>query len=217
MKIGQRIYDDLTGPDLTGDFPGILYLMGSPKTNKMKKWLIGSLVGGVIIFAWQFLSWTVLQLHEAEARYTPNQDTLLQQLAAGLKEDGQYMLPTVPPGSSQKAAEEMGKTMHGKPWAMVTYKTAYVSDMVRPMIRGALVSIFLAFCLIYILTRGGTPRPLRIFAGAVALGLLTFLWGPYTQHNWFQTPVPTLHGHLIDSLTAWGLVGIWLGWWLNRR
>ena len=50
----------------------------------MKKWLIGSFVGAILIFVWQFLSWTVFQLHEAEARYTPAQDSVLRYLNSHL-------------------------------------------------------------------------------------------------------------------------------------
>jgi hypothetical protein len=183
----------------------------------MKKWLIGSLVGAILLFGWQFLSWSVLHLHVSEAKYTTAQDSVLNYLSSSLKEDGIYMLPTVPPGSSEKEGMELGKKMNGKPWATVMYKTAFKYDMARPMIRGFLVDLFLVFSLIYILTRGGIPAGYRIFAGSIALGLVTFLWGPYTQHNWFQTPTASLHGHLIDAIAAWGLTGIWLGWWLNKK
>ncbi len=183
----------------------------------MKKWLIGSLVGAILIFIWQFLSWAVLNLHVAEAKYTPAQDSILQCLSSTLKEDGSYMLPTVPPGASMSEGEELGKKMDGKPWASVTYKTSYSYGMTRPMIRGFLVDLFIFFCLIYTLTRGGTPTAIRVVAGSVAVGLITFFYGPYTQHNWFQTPAETMYGHLIDALVAWGLAGIWLGWWLNRK
>ena len=56
----------------------------------MKKWLIGSFVGAILIFVWQFLSWTVFQLHEAEAKYTPAQDSILQYLNTQFKETGTY-------------------------------------------------------------------------------------------------------------------------------
>ncbi len=183
----------------------------------MKKWLIGSLVGAILLFGWQFLSWTVLKIHEAEAKYTPAQDSVLSCLSSTFNEDGMYMIPTVPPGTPEKEAMALGEKMHGKPWAIVMYKNAYNHSMTRPMIRGFLVDLFLVFSLIYILTRAGTPTQMRIFAGSVALGLVTFLWGPYTMHNWFQTPTEVLQGQLIDSIVAWGLVGVWLGWWLNRK
>jgi hypothetical protein len=36
----------------------------------MKKLVIGSLVGGIIIFIWQTLSWAMLNLHHASQEYT---------------------------------------------------------------------------------------------------------------------------------------------------
>lgn len=183
----------------------------------MKKWLIGSLVGAILVFAWQFLSWSMLGIHDGEAKYTASQDSIISYLSATLKEDGVYMLPTVPPGSSMEAGQELGEKMHGKPWATVMYKNAYNHDMVRPMIRGFLIDLFLVFTLIYVLTRAGTPSSMRIFAGSVAVGLFTWLLGPYTAHNWFQIPMEAATGHLIDAVVAWGAVGLWLGWWLNRK
>ena len=183
----------------------------------MKKWLIGSLVGAIIVFVWQFLSWTMLGIHDAEAKYTPAQDSIVSLLSSTLQEDGIYMLPNVPPGSSSEEMEALGEKMNGKPWATVTYKKSYVNGMTMPMVRGFLIDLFLVFSLIYVLTRGGTPNSMRIFAGSVAIGLFTWLWGPYTTHNWFQIPMEATYGHLIDALVAWGVVGLWLGWWLNRK
>jgi hypothetical protein len=191
--------------------------MFKPKPAIMKKWIIGSVIGAIIVFAWQFLSWAVLEIHIGEAKYTPEQDSIVSFLSTQLKEDGMYMLPTVPPGSGMDAGQKLGEQMDGKPWAVVTYRSAYSNAMTMPMVRGFLVDIFLVFSLIYILTRGGTPSGMRIFAGSVAAGLFTFLFGPYTQHIWFQTPTAAYTGHLIDAIVAWGLTGLWLGWWLNRK
>lgn len=183
----------------------------------MKKWLVGSFVGAILVFLWQFLSWVILNLHSGEAKYTPAQTEVINALSASLKEDGVYMVPTAPPGSTMDDHNKLAEQMDGKPWATVIYRTAYKNDMVMPMIRGFLVDWFLVFTLIYILTRGGTPTGIRVLAGSVAVGLFTFLAGPYTMHNWYQTPNEAYTGHLIDAFVTWGLAGIWLGWWLNRK
>ena len=188
-----------------------------PKSTIMKKWLIGSIVGGIIVFLWQFLSWMKLPIHSGEAKYTPAQTEILNSLSASIKEDGMYMLPTVQPGASMEDHEKLMKENDGKPRATLIYRSNYKIDMVRPMIRGFLVDLVLVFLLIYIITRAGTPTAMRIFAASIALGLFTFLVGPYTMHNWFQTPTEAYTGHLIDAFVTWGLVGIWLGWWLNRK
>ena len=183
----------------------------------MKKWLIGSLVGAVIVFIWQFLSWTILPIHDGEAKYTPAQTELLNSISSALKEDGTYMLPTVAPGASMDEHEALMKSMEGKPWATIIYRSSYKLDMVMPLVRGFLIDVALVFLLIYIITRGGTPTSTRVLAASVAIGLFTFLVGPYMMHNWFQTTTASFMGHFIDGLVAWGLCGIWLGWWLNRK
>ncbi len=66
----------------------------------MKKWIIGSLVGAIIVFAWQAASWTFLGIHAGEEKYTPAQDQILSTLASSNLEDGMYMLPNVKPDAT---------------------------------------------------------------------------------------------------------------------
>src|SRR5678816_1381218 len=66
------------------------------KINYMKKWIIGSLVGALIVFAWQFLSWTMIGIHSGEEKYASAQDQVLSALSSSNLEDGMYMLPTTP-------------------------------------------------------------------------------------------------------------------------
>ena len=54
----------------------------------MKKQLIATLVGGVLIFFWQFLSWTALNVHGAEFTYTPNEGKILEALSQNLPASG---------------------------------------------------------------------------------------------------------------------------------
>ena len=180
----------------------------------MKKWLIGSLVGALIVFGWQGLSWMVLGIHDSTMKYTPAQNEIMTAISAGITEDGLYMMPSA---ATKKEQEAMKDQMDGKPWATVIYHKEFKMDMAMPMIRAFLVDLFLVISLIYILTRGGTPIGRRVFSGSVALGLAFFLWGPYHGHIWFQLPWHMIKGDLIDSLASWSLCGIWLGWWLNRK
>lgn len=183
----------------------------------MKKWLIGSLVGAIIVFAWHFLSWGVLGIHSDHMKYHPQQDSIIGFLSSTIKEDGAYMLPTVAPGMSHAEEEAYMEKCLNKPWASVIYHNKFEVNMPMQIARGFLIDLFLVFSLIYILTRAGTPTAMRIFAASIAVGLFCFLWGPYTAHNWFALPMSMIKGDLIDAFAAWGLCGIWLGWWLNRR
>ncbi|MGZ8516702.1 MAG: hypothetical protein ACXWWD_05100 [Chitinophagaceae bacterium] len=180
----------------------------------MKKYFVGSLIGAILIFAWQSLSWMVLGVHDDGMKFNPAQKEIMDVISANTTEDGFYMLPSA---ATQKEQETMMKEMEGKPWASVIYHKAYNGDMTMRMIRAFLVDIFLVISLIYILTRGGiTPVPRRVFAGSVAFGLAFFLWSPYMGHIWFDLPWHMIKGDLIDALAAWALCGVWLAWWLNR-
>lgn len=182
----------------------------------MKKWIIASLVGGLILFTWQFFSWTISGIHSAESKYTPAQDSILSILNNTLQEDGMYVVPNCPPGSSWSEMEQLGKSWDGKPAATVIYRKANDMDMALPMTRGYLIDFLIVFCMIFVLTRGGIPKPRQFILGSFAVGFIYFLHGPYMAHNWFQSPPATLYGHLIDTLVGWTLTGAWLGWWLNR-
>ena len=72
----------------------------------MKKSLIASIAGGIIIFFWQFLSNAALDLHRPASQSTPQQDSILAFLSTHLKE-GKYFLPNTPDNASN---EEKQKT-----------------------------------------------------------------------------------------------------------
>ena len=84
------------------------------------------------------------------------------------------------------------------------------------VIIGFLVDVILVVLVISILTRGGLPGFIGIFTGAIAIGVFSFLWGPYMMRNWFQVSWSSIQGHLFDAIVAWGLCGLWLAWWLRR-
>jgi len=110
----------------------------------MKKKIIAAIVGGIIIFVWQFLTWGLLNLHEAQQKYTPKQDSVLTYLSSQFSEDGAYMLPTFAPGTSNEEMEKQMKASEGKPWAQVVYHKSMpgMSKMYMNMGRSLLVNIF---------------------------------------------------------------------------
>jgi len=182
----------------------------------MKKWIIGSLVGAIIVFVWQAASWMFLGIHNGHMKYTPAQQQIISTLSSSLTEDGMYFMPASKPGASREEMENDMKEMAGKPWAMVTYGKSFNDDMIMPMITGFIVDIILVVLLISILTRGGLPGFTGIFTGAIAVGVFSFLWSHYMLRNWYNVPWSAIQGFLIDAIVAWGLCGLWLGWWLRR-
>jgi hypothetical protein len=180
----------------------------------MKKQLVATLVGGLILFVWQFLSWSLLPIHQSEYGYTPNQDKIMEALNQNLTEEGTYMLPGVPPGSSQEEAQAAMQAGSGKPWASISYHKSMNTAMGMNMIRGFVVDLLAAFLLIWLLMKVPNLTLGVVMQASVAVGLIGYLTIPYLNSIWFENDSI---GYLIDTLVQWGLVGVWLGWYLPRE
>ncbi len=183
----------------------------------MKKIVIGAIVAGIIIFLWQFLTWGGLNLHKAQQQYTPKQDSILAYLNTQFSEDGGYMLPTFAPDASDDAIKSQMQAMEGKPWAHVVYHKSMpgMNKMFMNIARSLLVDIVIAWLLIWVLMKIPSSNFKTVFLATLAVGFITFFMMPYTMHIWYESF--DLMIHLLDTIVTWSLVGVWLGWWLNRR
>ncbi|HEX5668607.1 MAG TPA: hypothetical protein VFX73_07370 [Chitinophagaceae bacterium] len=181
----------------------------------MKKHLIAAIVGGIIIFFWQFLSNAALDLHRPAQQYTPKQDTILNFLNAQL-EPGRYFLPTFPVGATTEEQQAQMNSADGKPWAIIDYHDSWSnSGMMMNMARGLLADIFIVYLFVWIITRTGIPSFGTIFMSSVLLGLIAFLNFPYAYFIWYKSP--GIWSDFMDAIVAWAGVGAWLGWYLNRK
>lgn len=183
----------------------------------MKKIIIGSLVGAILLFGWQGLSWMVMGIHDSAFKYSPAQDSLLTTISNSLPEEGQYFLPRLPDGASESEKEAYAKSMKDKPWAVVTYHKAYKADMVMPMIRGFLICFVCIWICCVVIGRIERKNFWAAFSTTLSFGVVSFLFVWYMGHNWMDTGWDVLTGELIDSIAGWGLAGIWLGWWYSRK
>ena len=183
----------------------------------MKKAIIGSIVGAIIIFIWQFLSFGLINFHKAAQDYTDKQDAIMGFLnSQGIKEGG-YVLPSAPATASREEMEAAMKASDGKPWARIEYHNSAANNtnaMVMNMIRGFLVNVVIVLLFCWVIAKMAAPRFGTILASAVAVGLIAFLNEPYTGFIWYKTF--DIWAYFFDALVSWGLTGIWLGWWLSR-
>ena len=181
----------------------------------MKKPLIGALVGGILIFIWQTLSWAMLNLHHASQEYTPKQDSIMSYLNTQFSEDGSYLMPNYPPGTSREDMEKQMDANKGKPWMQIQYHKAQNTNMGANIFRGLVLDIVMVALFCWILLKISVPEFSTIFFACLLTGLIVFMNSPYTIHIWY--PKADIMVHLTDALISWGLCGIWLGWWLSKK
>jgi len=88
-------------------------------------------------------------------------------------------------------------------------------NMSANIVRGLIVDILMVGFLSWILMKISPSSFGTIFTACLFTGIIVFTNAPYTVHIWY--PKADLMAHLYDAIFSWGLCGIWLGWWLNRK
>lgn len=179
----------------------------------MQKIIIGALVGALILFIWQFLSWGLINFHADQMAYTAKQDAVLQALAEAELEEGDYFMPQLAPGFTPEDMQQFEKEQTGKPWALVRYRKAYQNNMPMNMIRGFAVDFVALLLLCWMLGKMSGLNLTTTVMVSIAVGLIGYFSINYINSIWFEgNTLPDL----LDAVVSWGLVGAWLGWWLNR-
>lgn len=178
------------------------------------KSVIGILVSGVILFVWQFLSWTLLNVHAGNQKYTAKQNEILQYLNDNLEGEGSYFLPNVPPGTPAEQMEAEMNSRKGQPWATISFHKTMDMNMGLNMARGLVINFVAIALLVWVLTQFAKKGFKEFFLASLFTGLISYFTGPYTLSIWYEfNSIPDL----IDSIAGWSLVGLWLGYWLSKE
>ena len=180
----------------------------------MTRGIIGALVGAIILFVWQFMSWAMLELHSDSMKHAPNQDAILDCLTQHLPGEGEYFVPNLADGAGHEAEQQYMETRIGKPWAMIQYHESLQMSMGMNMIRGFVSDFIAIFLLCWLLLKIDRLDMKTALLGSLAVGLIGYLTIHYIDQIWFETNSMM---DLLDSILPWGLIGLWLGYFLPRR
>ena len=174
----------------------------------MKKALLFALVGGIIIFVWQFISFAIPNFHKAGMEYTPMQDEILSSIEKSGLEEGMYMLGQPDPDLSKEEYDAAMQKYEGKPWAVLNYQEVNSSAMAMNMIRGFIIAILTSLIFFWLITQMKDPTVWkRIFLG-ISVGFIGFLFVPYTNFIWFREP--DIWAYMLDGVAPWAILG-WIG------
>lgn len=181
----------------------------------MKKVLIGTLVGAILVFGWQAVAHMAMHHHDAGYKPSANDEAVLNALSANMKDEGQYYVPAINMNATAEEQQKLMESRKGKPWAIIAYHPSFDEDMGSSILRSFVTALLCVA--IFIALMGRYPGNfLSVFLKGLGIGFFSFMFIWYNQNIWMQTPWSVISGELIDNLVAWGLCGLWLGWWLNR-
>lgn len=172
----------------------------------MKHKLLFSLIGAIIIFAWQFLSYAMPNFHKSATTFTPAQDSILQMLEKHGISEGMYLLGQPDPSLSQAEQQAMMETMEDKPWAVINYHKVNSMSMAMPMIRGFLVCFVISFLLFWLFLQQKSPTLMNRLLLSLAVGMIGFFFVPYTNFIWYKAP--DIFAHFADAIIPWVILGL---------
>jgi len=166
-----------------------------------KSLLKGAVLGGVTVFVWGMVSWTVLPWHKTTVHAFEHDVDVVRMLDFGAPRSGVYLYPAM-------ASREIKS---GEPMVFVSYSREGMRPMAPAMGLGLGLQILGAFILSWLLskTSGLAYGQKILFAAAygLAVGLLGF--GPAWLWWGFATDYTCVA--IADSIISWTLAGLVLG------
>jgi hypothetical protein len=172
----------------------------------MKRKLLFSVIGAIIIFAWQFLSNAMPNFHKSASGYTAKQDEILQKLQDLGLDEGMYFLGQPDPSLSQAEQQASMDKMEGKSWGVLNYHKVNTMSMGMNMFRGFMVCFVISFLLFWLFLQQKNPTLQNRLLLSLAVGMIGFFFIPYTNFIWYKAP--DIFAHFADGIVPWLILGI---------
>lgn len=179
----------------------------------MKPLILPSLIGGIVLFVWQFLSYAGMNLHGNAQTYTPLQDDILAHLAELNLEEGMYALGSPSPEERADYNGPLGAAyvdQHaGKPHGVLNYQHSLDLSMGSNLFRSFCINLLTALAMLWLLGQMSLTLQARLLA-SLAIGLVGFMLFPYSNFIWYKNP--DIWAHLLDAVVPFAFLG-----WLSHR
>ncbi len=182
----------------------------SHSLSRMKKLLLGSLLAGLALFLYGFVSFAVLRWHHPKP--VEDEAALAKAITSTVREKGVYMIPgQVKPDGTHRSSEEWMHASADGPYMLAVIRPgASKRPMVSFLAAGLVLNVGLALLLGFILGRTKLGYPCMVKMGG-AIGLFSALAGWLPAANWYEYPFsywgPFLADHVLQGLLAAAIVG----------
>lgn len=168
----------------------------------------GGVMGGVVMFLWGMISWTVLPWHDATMKRFVDESAVAAVLTANAPRRGVYILPY--PGGTGSGSASTAAAQTG-PRAFVAYDDRASFSMSRPMGGALLINILGALCLTWLLVRARLGYWGRVLS-ATAAGVFAGVVADLPAWNWWGFSTPFTIIAFLDHMLGGFLAGLVIAW-----
>ena len=174
----------------------------------MKNPIVYTLVGGLVLFVWQFLSYAAINLHGETQAYTPKDQEILAFLESIELEHGMYALGAPSPEERNDPAlqEAYLERTEGRSWGVLNYQPNWTNNMLPNLGRSLFMNLLTALFLFWMmrnLSDGSLKKRLLL---AVAVGWVGFMFFPYSHFIWYKNP--DIWAHMLDATVPFAVLGL---------
>ena len=177
----------------------------------MKQLLLGALVGGIILFVWGWISWTILPIHASSIRNINNEEAVISAMHINMDQKGVYVFPAMPAVQDQTLQDEYLQKYQQGPVGMIIYDPEGSEPMMpNQMIVGLIISMIASYFAGWFLSRS-TAVASSYFARVTycgMLGVFVSLVSHLVNWNWMGYPLDYTTAWIMDAVIGWLLAGL---------
>ncbi|HVZ39894.1 MAG TPA: hypothetical protein VHI13_11500 [Candidatus Kapabacteria bacterium] len=175
----------------------------------MKRILLGGILGGVTLFAWSFLSWMILPLHDSSLRDFTNDSAVAQVLLANVPESGVYHLPAIRGRAGESHDAGMARMMKGQHMLAAVRLGDMSSGDFGTLYGLQLLFMILTGCMMaWLLTRTTGLGYLGAASFLAVVGAVVAVTADLPNWNWWGFSLPFTIAYVVDHIVGSFLAGL---------
>jgi len=179
-----------------------------------RRWIAAGLAGGMVAFAWSFLSWMVFPWRDGLFERVGDEQALVETVGKQMPKRGIYLLPAPPrlrevPFAERKQAEEtfLRRKLSG-PGGFFVVNPAGMPSFGPALAIGFATHLLGAFLILLVLS---LLKPMNVWSQAATsamLGLLVGVLAHVPEWNWWGFPFAFVATEILDLVVGWFAAGL---------
>jgi len=174
----------------------------------MGRTLVAAVIGALAVFAWGFVSWTVLDLYGFALKSLPNSDAVVSDLKNNIPTTGAYFFPARPDMANEEAIAAWSAAHRTGPVGMILFRAEGREPMPPTlMVRGFSITLVGALAVALLMRAMNIRSFIRRVFFAILLSVFALAATHVQQWNWFHFPDEYTTALVIDVMAGWTLGG----------
>ncbi|MEO1655625.1 MAG: hypothetical protein AAFU64_18930 [Bacteroidota bacterium] len=178
-----------------------------------KKVIFSLLIGSILLFAWNAVSWMVLPFHTQSLKNIPPGVISAEIMREAMPASGVYHYPGYPANFEQATMDQVETQLKAGPRITMMAYVNRPTRLFEPATFG--ISFFLNVLTVLftylLLTRLKSPTFASVFLACMSLAIISALLSDMSLMNWFMFPWGYTLTMVFDKLMSFVLLGLLFG------